>query len=214
MTGLFMKDILIIKKRYHGLLGIVVLAISIGAFFIFPEYAAIYVPLLFPPMGVALLADLATSDEKSGWRKYLPALPLTQKEIVLSRYAFCGLLIAAIFLFSLFYSCLAVLFFEHWTFMEVLIYSFGGLLFAVLMLIVGVPFGYFFKGELATGSMMGVIVLIMILRHTGIISLLLNGSTWIAALMIMAMALILLYCSYRLSLLIYTQKIHLNIRNK
>lgn len=212
MSGLFMKDILIVKKRFNYLQRIVVIAILVGAFFIFPEYIVLYVPLLLPPVGVAFLAELTISDERSGWRKYLPALPLTHREIILSRYAFCAFLVAIMFVFGLAYSCLAVLFFGHWTFMEILLFSIGGLLFASLMVIVSVPIGYFFKGNVTTGSMMFVIILVMILRDTGIISLLLNGSSWIAAFVIVVILLILLYASYRLSLLIYTQKVRLKIK--
>lgn len=208
MTGLFIRDILIIIRSFNIVIQVAVITIGlIGAFFIFPAETALYVPIFLPVIGVSLSVELVASDERSGWKKYLPVLPLTRREIVLSKYIFFFIIIVSTLLLSLAYSGLSIMIFRNWTFIEILLSALGGLLFAVLTLVVSVPSGYFFKGQLSTFSMMGVIALIVIFKSTGLITFLLNSNYLFAALIIIGILMILLYCSYYLSLLIYSGKI-------
>lgn len=209
MSGLLIKDFLIIKRRYSMFYGIAVVVFFIGVFVFFPKQAAIFVPVLFAPFSVASLAELATSDEKSGWKNYLPVLPLTRREIVLARYAFCGILIAVTSVIGFIYGSLSVLIFGDWMITDILLASFGGLLFGLLMMMIGVPSAYFCKGEVATIAMMGIMVLAMIVRYSGIVTAFLAMNLWIAIPIILIVLLILAAVSFRLSVLIYTQKIRL-----
>ena len=95
MIGLIIKDFLVFKKRFHltyRLIGAAVLGLVI---ILYPAEGAQYVALLLPVMGVAFLTEIVKVEEKSDWRDYLPALPIISREIVLSRYLFCGILLAA-----------------------------------------------------------------------------------------------------------------------
>ena len=95
MIGLIIKDFLVFKKRFHltyRLIGAAVLGLVI---ILYPAEGAQYVALLLPVMGVAFLTEIVKVEEKSDWRDYLPALPIISREIVLSRYLFCGILFSA-----------------------------------------------------------------------------------------------------------------------
>lgn len=94
----------------------------------------------------------------------------------------------------------------------ILLASFAGLLFALLMMIVGVPAAYFCKGEVATASMMGIIILAIIVLYSGIALVLLTSNLWLTIPIVLATLLLLTCLSFRLSLLIYTQKIRLRDR--
>lgn len=209
MNGLLTKDFLVIKRRYSLFYGIAVVVFLVGVFILFPQQAAIFVPVLLAPFSIASLAELAISDEKSGWKNYLPGLPLTRKEIVLSRYAFCGVLIAVTSIIGFIYGGLAVLVFRNWRIMDVLLASFGGLLFGLLMMMIGVPSSYFCKGDVATASMMGIMFLAMIVRYSGIVPVFLAMNLWIVIPIILIALLVLAIVSFHMSVLIYTQKIRL-----
>lgn len=209
MTGLITKDFLIIKRRYNQLFALATIALLIGAFFIFPMESAIYVPVLLAPMTVGLMAELAISDEKSGWKNYLPCLPLTTREIVGTRYVFCAIITLGTTVLSFCYGALSVLMFGHLGMNTIFLASLGGLLFAILMTIVGVPCAFFYKGELATGSMIWVIMLVMVIRYSGLLPMLLAANLWIAIPFAIAVLSLLAYISFRISILIYMQKIRL-----
>ena len=96
MIGLVAKDLIVFKKickPAYRLLGIILL---LCACIFIPQGAIPYISLLLPLVGVAFLTELVKIEEKSDWKNYLPVLPITDKEIVVGRYLFSGILFVSL----------------------------------------------------------------------------------------------------------------------
>lgn len=116
MIGLVAKDFIVFKKickPAYRLLGIILL---LCACIFIPQAAIPYISLLLPLMGVAFLTELVKIEEKSDWKNYLPVLPITDKEIVVGRYLFSGILfvsLSCVDFLALYHCCFYRTFFVH-----------------------------------------------------------------------------------------------------
>ena len=93
MKGLLWKDCLTIRKKY-GLPRLVLdLAILAALLVVLEGTGALVVsPLLVPLEVTSMVISLTSFDETWKWDKYAAALPVSQAEIVKSRYAFALLM--------------------------------------------------------------------------------------------------------------------------
>ena len=93
MKGLLWKDCLTIRKKY-GLPRLVLdLAILAALLVVLEGTGALVVSLLLVPLEVtSMVISLTSFDETWKWDKYAAALPVSQAEIVKSRYAFAPLM--------------------------------------------------------------------------------------------------------------------------
>lgn len=164
-------------------------------------------------MGSALWAELIKVEEKSDWKDYLPVLPVSNHEIVLSRYLFFGILLATTSVISLVLCSFASLIggFSLFTMIPNLVL---GIAAAFFMLLFGIPSGYFFKNELSAGAMIWAIFLFAIIRSVGADKLFFNAASPIIYIIAMLVLLILAYVSYRVSLWIYESKKYLRSKRK
>lgn len=202
MPGLIAKDFLVFKMRFNWMyrLGCVLLIIIL--MLLYPVQGTAYILLMLPMIGVAFLTEIVKVDEKSDWKDYIPVLPITAREIVLSRYIFCGLLLAVFGLLSL------ALGLVGWAFGYLALSSLVenyifGLWFAVLALSFGIPGGYYFRNESCTGAMIGVCLLVSVLRSTGADAKFFSLASPALYPSLLALTLLLVYVSYRVSLRIY-----------
>ena len=205
MTGLIVKDFLVFKKRFsliYRLMGAAILAFAV---ILFPDEGVRYIALLLPMMGVAFLTEIIKVEEKSDWRDYLPALPITGREIVLSRYAFCGILIAAFAVLTLILCFLASVF-GAFALSTVMPDFLMGICYAVLLVCFGIPAGYFFKNDMCTGAMIGSCCVIMLIRSVGLDAILFSHGALVTYIFIVAAAALLCYVSYRVALWVYAAK--------
>ena len=205
MIGLIAKDFLVFKKRFNLLYRLIGAAILALAVIIYPNEGVQYVALLFPMMGVAFLTEIIKVEEKSDWRDYLPALPITGREIVLSRYAFCGILIVAFTALSLILCAVASVL-GDFALSAVMPDFILGVWYAVLLVCFGIPAGYFFKNDMCTGAMIGSCFVIMVIRTLGIDKVLFSNGTLMAWIVMIIVATLLIYISYRVALWIYSTK--------
>ena len=207
MIGLVAKDFIVFKKickPAYRLLGIILL---LCACIFIPQAAIPYISLLLPLVGVAFLTELVKIEEKSDWKNYLPVLPITDREIVLSRYLFCGILLAA-FAATSFVICMIASLVGDFTLSSTMPNFLLGVLDAVLLVCLGIPAGYFFKNDMCTGAMIVAIIICAGIRSTGLDTAFFAASSFLAyALLIIGMAL-LLYLSYRASLGIFRKRRH------
>lgn len=205
MIGLITKDFLVFHRKFNKFYKLLCAIVLIGIIILLPENSAMYIGLMLPVVGVSFLAELIKVEEKSDWKDYLPALPLLSHEIVLSRYLFCGILLAALSFISLI-SCMIAPLFGGITLIEAMSYFILGVWFAVLMLSFGVPCGYFFKNEMSTGAMIGACVVIGIIRNTGADMLLFKLDSFVIYAVVILFTIFMVYASYRISLWIYTKR--------
>ncbi len=206
MIGLITKDFLVLNWKFNKLYKLLCTIILVGITVLFPENSAMYIGILLPVIGVLVIAELIKVVEESDWKDYLPALPLTSREIVLSRYLFCGIFLAALSIVSLI-SCMIAPLIGSITLTEAMSYFISGVWFAVLVLSFGVPCGYFFKNEISAGAMMCACFIIGIIRNTEAYTLLfslVSPEAIYAAVIIFTIFMV--YVSYRTSLWIYTRR--------
>ncbi len=206
MQGLIAKDFLVFKMRFdwrYRLGSILLLSLVI---LLYPGRSASYVLLMLPMMGVAFLTEIVKVDEKSDWKDYLPVLPVTAREIILSRYIFCGLLLAAFGLLSMILglTALAIGAIALGSLMENYVL---GLWFAVLELCFGIPGGYYFRNESCTGAMIGACLLVGILRSAGADAEFYALASPIMYTVFLVGTSLLVYASWRVSLWIYLSKL-------
>jgi len=213
MIGLITKDFLVLHRKVNRFYQLLCAIVLVGIIVLLPENSAMYIGLLLPTIGVGFLAELIKVEEKSDWKDYLPVLPLTSREIVLSRYFFCGILLAALSMVSLL-SCMIAPLISSITLAEAMSYFLSGVWYAVLMLCFGVPGGYFFKGEVCTGAMLWAIGIFGIIHNTGADALLFSlGSPAVYAVTIV-LTLLMVYVSYRVSLWIYTRRRYAKMKSR
>lgn len=205
MIGLITKDFLVLNrkvKKFYKLLCAVVLA---GIIVLLPENSAMYIGLMLPVIGVSFLTELINVEEKCDWKEYLSALPLTSREIVLSRYLFCGIILAALSIVSL-VSCMIASLIGSITLADAMSYFISGVWFAVLALSFGIPGGYFFKNKICTGAIMGACMIFGIIRNIGADTLLFSLGSPVVYAAVIVFTVLMVYVSYRLSLWIYTRR--------
>ncbi len=205
MNGLITKDFIVLNRKFSMLYKLLFAIVLVVVIVLLPENCAEYIGLLLPAFGVCLLAELSRVEEESDWKNYLPALPLTSREIVLSRYLFCGILLTALSIISL-TSCMIAPLISSITLAEAMSYFVSGVWFAVLMLSFGVPCGYFFKDKVCTGGMIGACVIIGIIRNTGADTLLFSLASPVICATIVIFTILMVYASYQISQRIYTRR--------
>lgn len=156
-------------------------------------------------MGVAFLTELVKIEEKSDWKNYLPVLPITDKEIVVGRYLFSGILFVSLSVLT-FLLCIIAAFTGHFSFTTVVPNLVLGMCCTVLTICLGVPSGFVFKQSNCTGAMIAAIMVCAVIRSTGLDTAFFAASSFLAyTLLIIGMAL-LLYLSYRASLSIFRKR--------
>ena len=212
MTGLITKDFLILNRKVNKFYKLLCAVVLIGIVVLLPENSAMYIGLLLPVFGVCFLAELSRVEEESDWKDYLPALPLTSREIVLSRYLFCGILLAALSIVS-FLSCTIAPLISSITLAEAMFYFISGVWYAALVLSFGVPCGYFFKGKVCTGAMLWAVGIYGIIRNTGVDILLFSLASPVIYASVMAFTIFMVYISYRISLWIYIKRRYAKQKN-
>lgn len=205
MIGLITKDFLVLNRKVNKFYKLLCAIVLVGIIVLLPENCAMYIGVLLPVFGVCFLAELSRVEEESDWKDYLPALPLTSREIVLSRYLFCGTLLAALSIVS-FLSCMIAPLISSITLAEAMFYFISGVWYAVLLLSFGVPCGYFFKGKVCTGGMLGAIGIYGIIHNTGVDTLLFSLASPAVYAAVIAFTILMVYVSYRISLWIYTKR--------
>lgn len=207
MIGLIAKDFLVFKKRFSFVYRIIAVLLLCGTVIFFPNEGIRYIALMLPMMGVAFLTDIIKVEEKSDWKDYLPALPITNHEIVLSRYIFCGLLLIAISGIS-FSLCAVTSLIGNFALRTIIPEYIIGIWFAVLMVCFGIPGGYFFKNDLCTGAMIGSLIIVGIIRNTNADILFFSIGTPLSMALALLTTLLLVYASYKISLWVFTVKRH------
>ncbi len=212
MIGLITKDFLVLNRKVNTLYKLLCAAVLVGTMVLLPENSAMYIGVLLPVFGVCFLAELSRVEEESDWKDYLPALPLTSREIVLSRYLFCGILLAALSIVS-FLSCMIAPLISSITLAEAMFYFISGVWYAVLLLSFGVPCGYFFKGKVCTGGMLGAIGIYGIIHNTGADALLFGLASPVIYAAVIIFTILMVYVSYRISLWIYTRRRYAKQKN-
>ena len=134
-------------------------------------------------------------------------LPITDKEIVVGRYLFSGILFVSLSVLT-FLLCIIAVFTGHFSFTTVVPNLVLGMCCTVLTICLGVPSGFVFKQSNCTGAMIAAIMVCAVIRSTGLDTAFFAASSFLAyALLIIGMAL-LLYLSYRASLGIFRKRRH------
>ena len=179
MIGLVAKDFIVFKKickPAYRLLGITLL---LCACIFIPQAAIPYISLLLPLMGVAFLTELVKIEEKSDWKNYLPVLPITDKEIVVGRYLFSGILFVSLSVLT-FLLCIIAAFTGHFSFTTVVPNLVLGMCCTVLTICLGVPSGFVFKQSNCTGAMIAAIMVCAVIRSTGLDTAFFAASSFLA----------------------------------
>lgn len=205
MSGLVAKDVLVFKKCFRRIYRLISALVLAGTVLLFPGEGVRYIALMLPAMGVAILTEMIKVEEQSDWRAYLPVLPVTNREIVFSRYVFCGGLWAALSALS-FALCAAAAVWGGFPLKTVLCDYLLGVWFAVLIVCFGIPSGYFFQNTFCTGAMMGACLLMAILRSAKLDAAFFALSPPAASIVLLAMTVLMILASYGAALRIYTRK--------
>ena len=213
MTGLVAKDFIVFKKRFAPLYRIACAALLLLVILLFPGEGTGYIALCLPVIGEAFLTEIVKVDEQSDWKDYLPVLPITNRDIVLSRYVFCGLLLAAASLIS-FAACAVSAAIHQFALVDVMPNYVLGVWFGVLMMCVSIPSGYFFKNEICTSTMMWCLIPIGLIANSGIGIAFLHMGSPAAIMTVLLITALMLCASYALSLWIYTTKRYEKVRMK
>lgn len=205
MTGLITKDLLVFKRCFHWPYRLASTLLLLGTVLLFPQQGGHYIALLLPAMGVAFLTEIVKVDERSDWSGYLPALPVTRREIVLSKYAFCGLLLAACSLLST-ALCVAAAVLGQFPLESLLSDYITGVWFAILMVCFAIPSGFLFKNDFCTGAMMIACALMAAVRGMGVDALLFSSLSPALYLVLATMTALMVCVSYPIALGIYSAK--------
>lgn len=207
MIGLIAKDFLVFKKRFSLVYRLIAVLLLCGTVILFPNNGIRYIALMLPMMGVAFLTEIIKVEEKSDWKAYLPILPITGREIVLSRYIFCGSILVGFSVIS-FAMCVVASVIGSFALGTVMPDYIIGVWFAILMVCFGIPGGYFFKNDLCTGAMIGSLIIVGIIRNTGADALFFSLSSSLSIIVALFSTLVMVYISYKVSLWIFTVKRH------
>lgn len=213
MTGLVSKDWIVFKKRFRPLYRVACAALLILAVLLLAGDRAGYIALCLPMMGMAFLTDIVKVDEQSDWKDYLPVLPVTSRDIVLSRYVFSGILLASLAAISLTASAVSAAL-HGFALAAVAPNYILGVWFGILMLCVSIPSGYFFKNEICTGAMMWCCLALAPARSTGIDLKLMRAGSPVVYFVLLLVTAVMLCASYLASLWIYTTKRYRSVKGK
>lgn len=205
MTGLISKDFIVFKKKFKLLYRFACAVLLVLAVLLLSKEGAIYTAICIPAVGMAFLTEIVKADEQSEWKDYLPVLPITSHDIVLSRYIFSGLLLISLSIIS-FAACAVSAAIRDFSLATVMPGYFSGIIFGVLMMCFGIPGGYFFKNETCTGAMMWGCMVYGIARSTKIDIKLLSIGSPLISILALAITILMLCVSYMVSLWIYTTK--------
>lgn len=205
MTGLISKDFIVFKKKFNLLYRIACAALLVFVVLLLPKEGAMYTALCLPAIGMAFLTEIVKVDEQSEWKDYLPVLPITSHDIVLSRYVFSGLLLISLSIIS-FAACAVSAAIHDFSLAAIIPSYISGILFGVLMMCFGIPGSYFFKNEICTGAMMWSCIVFGIARGTEIDIKLLSIGSPLISILALAITILMLCVSYMVSLWIYTTK--------
>lgn len=207
MTGLIMKDVLVLLRRYRvwywlagaGLVTALVLTHAVRA--------APFVAMLAPAVGTTFLVELIKVDHEGGWQRCLPALPVTCSDIVLSRYIFCALSAAAFGAMGA-VLCAAASAVGRFPFASLWEdFAIGGF-YALIVAAFGVPASFLFKYETGFTSMMAGAFLFAAVHGAHLDSLFLQTLSPVSALAAVIAAAGAMYVSYRVALWAYTVRRH------
>lgn len=205
MIGLITKDVLVFKKCFRWIYRLISAIVLAGTVILFPNEGIRYIALMLPAVGVAILTEMIKVEEKSDWREYLPVLPVTNREIVLSRYVFCGGLWAILSVLS-FALCTVAAILGGFTLKTVIFDYILGTWFAILMVCFGIPGGYFFKNDLCTGAMMGSCFIMAIVRSMELDAALFALTSPAAYIILLVVTVLMIFVSYGVALWIYSRK--------
>jgi len=211
MIGLIMKDFIVFRKCFGWVYRIISAVVLAGAVILFPAEGIHYIALLLPMLGVGFLTEIIKAEEKSDWKDYLPALPITSREIVLSRYIFCGILLGGLLVLT-FILCVVVGISGGIALNTIAMDYVLGAWFAVLMICFGIPGGYFFKNDLCTGAMIWSCFAIGIIRVIGIDTFLFNLASPVTYAALIIMTVVMVFISYRIALWIYLTKKYAKVK--
>jgi len=205
MIGLIMKDILVFKKSFNWIYRLASAILLIGAATLFPDTGASYIALMLPVMGVAFLTEIVKVEEKSDWKGYLPVLPITNREIVLSKYIFSGILLIVCSVLS-FALCSVAAILGNFAFESILSDYIFGVCFATFVISFGIPGGFLFKNESCTGAMIQACMLAVIARFIGINTLFFGLEMSAVYVILVVVETLIMFISYRVALWIYSTK--------
>lgn len=211
MKSLIAKDLISIGNQFGIRFRILVPIVLVIALFLFPKEAILYV-LVCLPMVVAITAPLiaARDDVKSRWDKYLPSLPVLPREIVLSRYIFCGLCTAVAIVVAAVFGVTSAFFIEAYALSQIAWFILGGGVLALIGMSISLPIKYFFEGEAIqtsmTGSFMLLVVAAIIIQSTSLLQFLMSFNYAILAIAAITALIIMVYISYRIALFGYRKR--------
>lgn len=205
MIGLISKDFLVFKIRFNWMFRLMSVIILAGVLVLFPGQGIRYIAIALPAMGLAFLTELVKVEENSDWQDYLPVLPITSHEIVLSRYVFCGALLAAFAVLN-FVLCVVTVLLGKFALETIMADYMLGIWFAVLVVCFGIPSGYFFNNQICTGTMIGACMLFGIFHNTGAEAAFLSLGTPIVFLILVMATVLMVFASYWIALWIYSLK--------
>lgn len=210
MKSLIVKDFLLSKKSFNKYYQIFMPIVLLAAVFLLPKEGILYVAVCLPVFAAAFPMELNAAERKSDWDKYLLTLPVSRSEIVLSRYVFCGLSVIVSLVAVVFLGILSVPILGVYTFAEIGWFSLGGLALGLLYMVLSLPLGYIFEGEMIKGATMGAVCLLVVsllaIRQTSLLTFLVSCNYATISIAAIAVMLILIYVSYRVSLFGYRKR--------
>jgi len=150
MKSLLVLNLIVVSKSFniwYRLLAPIALLIGL---FLFPQFVTLYVVALLPLALVVSVSTVMTTEElKCRWGKYLPTLPVLPREVVISRYVFCGLCAVSTVIIASIFGLLSAFFVGPFTPSEIGWLILGGGVLGIIGIIISLPLGYLFAGEVA-----------------------------------------------------------------
>lgn len=90
MKGLMIKDMITLSKKINPIHRIILVVVALAVLLPLKSAGAIFLGIVLPVFACSLPLALLTCDDLWKWDKYAIAMPITKKQIVCSRYLFCG----------------------------------------------------------------------------------------------------------------------------
>ena len=204
MTGLISKDFIVFRKRFTPLYRLI-FAAALALVILLPNDGGEYIAVCLPAISMAFLAEIVKVDELSEWKDYLPVLPVTGREVVLSRYVFSWVLLLASIVISV-AACAVSAAIYQFSLTSILPHFILGIWLGVLMMCVSIPTGYLFKNEICTGSMLWCLIPFGITRGAGLDVKLMSAGGPVVAVLLLLSFVPMLCASYGAALWVYTTK--------
>lgn len=217
VIGLMYKDFKVMIDRFKPANIIAILVVSLFFILLMRGSGATFIAIILPLVVASTPVILQTSDEKSGWDKYVWAAPISKKGIIWSRYLFCLGLIAGTGLFTIIVNILTQIVFQDLPLKLHLIISIVGLLISVLYLLLLLPavYAYGTSGNTIVSFILIAAVMFFLYainitnlgdKFIRFVKYLLNIDIKIVCLAIGFMYMVILLFSFQLSLMVYTKK--------